>query len=61
VDQLAELNGLGLQLFYVACESGDDLVLERIVTRPDSAGNSRRWANQKLYPCAPNGNGAFDF
>lgn len=30
VDQLAELRALGLELFYVGCESGDDLVLERI-------------------------------
>lgn len=30
VDQLAELRALGLELFYVGCESGDDLVLERV-------------------------------
>ena len=30
VAQLAELRELGLQLFYVGCESGDDLVLERV-------------------------------
>ena len=30
VDELAELNELGLRLFYVGCESGDDLVLERV-------------------------------
>jgi radical SAM superfamily enzyme YgiQ (UPF0313 family) len=30
VDELAELNELGLSLFYVGCESGDDLVLERV-------------------------------
>jgi radical SAM superfamily enzyme YgiQ (UPF0313 family) len=30
VEQLAELRELGLQLFYVGCESGDDLVLERV-------------------------------
>jgi radical SAM superfamily enzyme YgiQ (UPF0313 family) len=30
VEQLAELHELGLQLFYVGCESGDDLVLERV-------------------------------
>jgi radical SAM superfamily enzyme YgiQ (UPF0313 family) len=30
VTQLAELNELGLSLFYVGCESGDDLVLERV-------------------------------
>jgi len=30
VEELAELNGMGLSLFYVGCESGDDLVLERV-------------------------------
>jgi radical SAM superfamily enzyme YgiQ (UPF0313 family) len=30
VSQLAELKSLGLELFYVGCESGDDLVLERV-------------------------------
>jgi radical SAM superfamily enzyme YgiQ (UPF0313 family) len=30
VAQMAELNELGLSLFYVGCESGDDLVLERV-------------------------------
>jgi len=30
VNQLAELRDLGLELFYVGCESGDDLVLERV-------------------------------
>jgi len=30
VDELAELNAMGLQLFYVGCESGDNLVLERV-------------------------------
>jgi len=30
VDQMAELNELGLSLFYVGCESGDDLVLDRV-------------------------------
>jgi radical SAM superfamily enzyme YgiQ (UPF0313 family) len=30
VDQLAELKEMGLNLFYVGCESGDDLVLERV-------------------------------
>jgi len=30
VDELAELRELGLSLYYVGCESGDDLVLERI-------------------------------
>ena len=29
-DELAELRELGLDLFYVGCESGDDLVLERV-------------------------------
>jgi len=30
VEQLAELRSLGLELFYVGCESGDDEVLERV-------------------------------
>jgi radical SAM superfamily enzyme YgiQ (UPF0313 family) len=30
VEELAELRELGLSLFYVGCESGDDLVLERV-------------------------------
>ncbi len=30
VEQLRELNEMGLNLFYVGCESGDDLVLERV-------------------------------
>jgi len=30
VEELAELKVLGLELFYVGCESGDDLVLERV-------------------------------
>jgi radical SAM superfamily enzyme YgiQ (UPF0313 family) len=30
VEQLATLRELGLQLFYVGCESGDDFVLERV-------------------------------
>ena len=30
VEGLTELNALGLELFYVGCESGDDLVLERV-------------------------------
>jgi radical SAM superfamily enzyme YgiQ (UPF0313 family) len=30
VEQLAELKALGLELFYVGCESGDDFVLERV-------------------------------
>jgi radical SAM superfamily enzyme YgiQ (UPF0313 family) len=29
-EQLAELAGMGLNLFYVGCESGDDLVLDRV-------------------------------
>ena len=29
-EELAELRGLGLNLFYVGCESGDDLVLDRV-------------------------------
>ena len=30
IDELAELEDLGLRLFYVGCESGDNLVLERV-------------------------------
>jgi radical SAM superfamily enzyme YgiQ (UPF0313 family) len=30
VDELAELQQLGLSLMYVGCESGDDLVLEKV-------------------------------
>jgi len=30
VEELAELSDMGLSLFYVGCESGDDLVLERV-------------------------------
>jgi len=30
VDELAELAALGLTLYYVGCESGDDAVLERV-------------------------------
>ena len=30
LEQLAELAGMKLSLFYVGCESGDDLVLERV-------------------------------
>jgi len=30
IEELAELNSMGLGLFYVGCESGDDLVLERV-------------------------------
>jgi len=30
VEELAELRALGLELFYVGCESGDDLVLQRV-------------------------------
>ena len=29
-EELAELRALGLSLFYVGCESGDDLVLDRV-------------------------------
>jgi len=30
VEEMAELKDMGLSLFYVGCESGDDLVLERV-------------------------------
>jgi len=30
VDELTDLRDLGLSLFYVGCESGDDLVLDRV-------------------------------
>jgi radical SAM superfamily enzyme YgiQ (UPF0313 family) len=30
IDELMELGELGLKLFYVGCESGDDLVLDRV-------------------------------
>jgi len=30
VSELTELKALGLELFYVGCESGDDLVLDRV-------------------------------
>ena len=30
VEELAELKEMGLSLYYVGCESGDDLVLERV-------------------------------
>ena len=30
VEELAELRALGLSLYYVGCESGDDLVLQRV-------------------------------
>jgi radical SAM superfamily enzyme YgiQ (UPF0313 family) len=30
VNELAELNTMGLSLYYVGCESGDNLVLERV-------------------------------
>ena len=30
VDELAELRAMGLSLFYVGCESGDDFVLDRV-------------------------------
>ena len=39
VDELAELRDLGLSLFYVGCESGDDLVLERV----SKGETSSRW------------------
>ena len=39
VDQLAELNELGLRLFYVGCESGDDLVLDRVNKGEDFASS----------------------
>jgi radical SAM superfamily enzyme YgiQ (UPF0313 family) len=30
VEDLADLNAMGLSLYYVGCESGDDLVLDRV-------------------------------
>ncbi len=30
IDELRELNDMGLSLYYVGCESGDDLILERV-------------------------------
>ena len=30
VEEMAELNDMGLSLFYVGCESGDNMVLERV-------------------------------
>ncbi len=39
VAELAELNAMGLSLFYVGCESGDDLVLER-VNKGENYGSS---------------------
>lgn len=30
VEQLAELKDMGLSLFYIGCESGDDLILEKV-------------------------------
>jgi radical SAM superfamily enzyme YgiQ (UPF0313 family) len=38
-DQLAELRELGLGLFYVGCESGDDLVLRRVNKGEDFASS----------------------
>jgi radical SAM superfamily enzyme YgiQ (UPF0313 family) len=39
VDELAELRALGLELFYVGCESGDDLVLDRVSKGEDFASS----------------------
>jgi radical SAM superfamily enzyme YgiQ (UPF0313 family) len=39
VDQLAELTDMGLNLFYVGCESGDDEVLERVNKGEDFASS----------------------
>jgi radical SAM superfamily enzyme YgiQ (UPF0313 family) len=39
VAELSELRALGLQLFYVGCESGDDLVLERVNKGEDFASS----------------------
>jgi len=38
-DELAELRELGLSLYYVGCESGDDLVLDR-VSKGETLGSS---------------------
>ncbi len=38
-DELSELRELGLSLFYVGCESGDDLVLDR-VNKGETYGSS---------------------
>ena len=39
VDELAELRVLGLELYYVGCESGDDLVLDRVDKGEDFASS----------------------
>ena len=39
VEELAELKEMGLKLFYVGCESGDDLVLERVKKGEDYASS----------------------
>ena len=39
IAELSELRALGLQLFYVGCESGDDLVLERVNKGEDFASS----------------------
>lgn len=39
VEELAELREMGLKLFYVGCESGDDLVLERVKKGEDYASS----------------------
>ncbi len=46
VEQLAELKAMGLNLFYVGCESGDDLILER-VQKGETLGSSLQ-ALQKI-------------
>ena len=46
VEQLAELVDMGLSLFYVGCESGDDQVLER-VSKGETFASSRA-ALQKI-------------
>ncbi|MEZ5530021.1 MAG: radical SAM protein [Porticoccaceae bacterium] len=46
VDELAELQQLGLSLMYVGCESGDDLVLEKVAKGETYA--SSRDALQKI-------------
>jgi radical SAM superfamily enzyme YgiQ (UPF0313 family) len=39
VEQLAELRALGLDLYYVGCESGDDFVLDRVNKGEDFASS----------------------
>ena len=39
VEQLARLKDMGLDLYYVGCESGDDLVLERVNKGEDFASS----------------------